>query len=203
MAQRNSEYTRKARDLYETPEWCTRALVPHIPQGVRTIWEPCAGNGKMSRELAAAGYTIAASDIEPGDGIEHGDFFKETRWPDAIITNPPFDIARQVVERALEMTAPGRGFVAMLLRVDWDSAKTRRHLFADCPAWSKKLVFTKRILWIENPGGCQSPSENHAWYCWCHQHEGLAQIAYHFEAEGAPKQRIKAAPSLELAVTDA
>jgi hypothetical protein len=145
----------------------------------------------MSRELAAAGYTVAASDIEPGAGIEQADFFATDRWADAIITNPPFDIASKIVERALELTDPGRGFVAMLLRVDWDSAKTRRHLFADCQAWSKKVVFTKRILWIENPGGCQSPSENHAWFCWDHRHEGPAQVAYHFEDDGAPKSRKK------------
>ena len=45
----------------------------------------------------------------------------------------------------------------MLLRADYDSAKTRAHLFGACPAFSKKVVLTRRIKWFDGP--C-SPSEN-------------------------------------------
>jgi hypothetical protein len=54
------------------------------------------------------------------------------------------------------------GKVAMLLRTDFDHAKTRRHLFADCPAFARKIVLSKRIWWIKNSIG--QPSFNHAWY---------------------------------------
>jgi len=43
--------------------------------------------------------------------------------------------------------------VAMLLRTDFDHAKTRWHLFSDCPAFACKIVLTKRIRWIENSTG--------------------------------------------------
>jgi hypothetical protein len=33
MSQRESGYERKERDLYETPEWVTEALLPHLPAG--------------------------------------------------------------------------------------------------------------------------------------------------------------------------
>jgi hypothetical protein len=58
----------------------------------------------------------------------------------------------------------------MLLRVDFDSAKSRRHLFADCPAFAGKIVLTKRIRCIEGSTG--SPSFNHAWFVWDRQHRG-------------------------------
>ena len=45
----------------------------------------------------------------------------------------------------------------MLLRVDYDSAATRRHLFADNPAFALKVVVTRRITWFEPK--IYSPSE--------------------------------------------
>lgn len=41
---------------------------------------------------------------------------------------------------------PADGLIAMLLRTDFDRAKTRRHLFGDCVTFAKKLVLTKRMV---------------------------------------------------------
>jgi hypothetical protein len=78
---------------------------------------------------------------------------------DAIITNPPYELAAEFIERALSLTASD-GLVAMLLRTDFDHAKSRQHLFQH-PAFRKKLVLTKRIKWFEDSEG--QPSFNHAW----------------------------------------
>jgi hypothetical protein len=45
MAQRESGYARIERDNYTTPEWVTRALLPHLPAPPLHIWEPAAGSG--------------------------------------------------------------------------------------------------------------------------------------------------------------
>jgi hypothetical protein len=66
-----------------------------------------------------------------------------------IVTNPPYELATEFIERALEII-PADGFVAMLLRTDFDHAQSRRHLFADCPFIAKKLVLTKRIRWFKD-----------------------------------------------------
>jgi hypothetical protein len=79
-----------------------------------------------------------------------------------VVTNPPYELAQQFIEHALRITEPHRGLVAMLLRCDFDSARTRQHLFAQCPAFAKKLVLTKRIVWFAPAKA--SPSFNHAWY---------------------------------------
>jgi hypothetical protein len=65
---------------------------------------------------------------------------------------------------------------AMLLRTDFDHAKTRRHLFGESTSFAKKLVLTKRIRWIEGSTG--SPSFNHSWMIWDKQHYGAPSIAY-------------------------
>jgi hypothetical protein len=64
----------------------------------------------------------------------------------------------------------------MLLRTDFDHAKTRWPLFSDCPAFACKIVLTKRIRWIEGSTG--SPSFNHAWFMWDWWHKGPPEIAY-------------------------
>lgn len=92
----------------------------------------------------------------------------------AIITNPPYALARKFIERALHVD--GNRIVAMLLRSDFDHATSRAHLFADCPAFAKRVVLTKRIRWFEDSKG--SPSFNHCWIIWDRQHRGRPTIAY-------------------------
>jgi hypothetical protein len=169
MSQRESGYARKERDAYETPEWVTQALLPHLPTRLR-IWEPAAGAGKMLRALRAAGHAVVGTDI-----VEGVDFLTTADPPpiDAIITNPPYGLAQEFIERALAC-AP---LVAMSLRTDYDHAKTRQHLFGKCPAFAKKLVLTRRIVWFESEKA--APSFNHAWYIWDQSHTGSPVLAYH------------------------
>lgn len=176
MGQRNSGYERVEHDFYQTPPWATRALLPHIPPRIGYVWEPAAGEGRMVRELAAHGLTVTSSDIQMGE-----DFLRNNSCfgYDAIITNPPYKTATAFIEHALSLTKRTKGFVAMLLRTDFDHAKGRRNLFAENPAFAKKLVLTKRIQWFEDAKA--SPSENHAWFIFDWRHEGPPTISYHFE----------------------
>lgn len=175
MSQRNSGYERKERDLYETPEWVTKVIIPHIPSDA-VVWEPACASGHMAFPLKAK----YASDLVTMYG-ESGVDFLTAKMPDdctAIVTNPPFNkMAEAFIRRALTLTKDVKGFVAMLLPVDFDSAKTRRDIFSDCAAFSKKVVLTKRIMWFE---GTSSPSANHAWFVWDWRHSGPAEIHYAF-----------------------
>jgi hypothetical protein len=173
MSQRDSGYERKERDLYETPEWVTEALLPHISRNLN-VWEPACASGKMSRVLAWAGNPVVATDIDTGwDFLTHEpppQFFK------SIITNPPYELATEFIVRSLTFTESASGIVAMLLRTDFDHAKTRRHLFGDCAQFAKKIVLTKRIQWFEDSKA--SPSFNHAWFIWDWTHKGAPTLAY-------------------------
>lgn len=173
MSQRESGYERKERDLYETPEWVTWALLPHVPKRIASVWEPAAGSGKMVKALGEHDFAIIkSSDIETGkDFLEVPDTLSQ-----AIITNPPYVKAKEFCHHAINLMAPARGFVAMLLRTDFDHAKTRADLFAQCPAFAKKVVLTKRIQWFEDSTG--SPSFNHAWFIWDWTHSGPPTLAY-------------------------
>ena len=151
MSQRESGYARKDRDLYETPEWVTEVLCRHLYNSgwmLGCVWEPAAGGGKMLDVLsryADPGCAIG-TDIEPlRDDVCLANFLTDEppiwRGPfgqhtfGAIVTNPPYDLATEFIERALRYFE-GRsvGKIAMLLRTDFDHAKSRTHLFRDCLA---------------------------------------------------------------------
>ncbi|WP_354265428.1 hypothetical protein [Bradyrhizobium sp. JR18.2] len=126
----------------------------------------------MVRALSKIGFDVTASDIETGRDFLTQPAPKPFR---AVITNPPYDLATEFIERALGLV-PCNGFVAILLRTDFDHAKTRARLFAASPVFSKKVVLTKRIKWFEDSKG--QPSFNHAWFIWNFQHEGAPTLAY-------------------------
>lgn len=94
----------------------------------RVLWEPAAGNGALVVPLRNRGYDVTASDLNDwgcpdceadadflgkfADDIgrtlkfHHGDQF-------GIVTNPPFNIIEQFVERAVKMSP----YVALLCRL--------------------------------------------------------------------------------------
>jgi hypothetical protein len=171
MSQRSSGYAKKENGAYYTPEWVTEVLVPHIPADIRHVWEPAAGSGKMVKVLEPHFASVGASDIEDGT-----DFLQQKKsMAEAIITNPPFHLAQEFIEHALDLVRPD-GYVAMLLRTDFDHAKTRQHLFRNHHAFCQKISLLRRIRWFENTTG--SPSYNHAWFCWDYKHQGWPRITY-------------------------
>jgi hypothetical protein len=142
------------------------------------VWEPACGDGAMVAVLRKHGFKVTGTDIVNGQ-----DFLNGCRQPtayDAIVTNPPYGLggktAERFTEQALLYTKSRRGVVAMLLKVDFDSGKTRGHLFAECPAFALKIVLTERIVWFEPK--IANPSENHAWFLWSWRHRGPPTIAY-------------------------
>jgi hypothetical protein len=88
----------------------------------------------------------------------------------AIITNPPFGnrgkLAEQFIETGLRQLIDF-GFMALLLPVDFDSAKTRPRFFASCSHFAGKIILAKRIVWFANPDPKrENPKENSAWFLW-------------------------------------
>jgi hypothetical protein len=179
LSQRFSGYGRKDQDAYQTPSWVTAVIVPYLRAlGVTTVWEPACGEGRILAALRDHGFDVVGTDISTGDDFLNGCSAPTTY--DGIATNPPYGtggrMAHKFVKRALELTRRRKGAVAMLLKVDFDSGKTRRHLFAECPAFVGKVVLTERIVWFEP--AIAVPSDNHAWFLWSWKHTGRPTIFY-------------------------
>ena len=119
MAQRREPHN--SLDDFPTPPWATRALVEKVLLPTRNyraikqqvVWEPSANRGHMVRPLREYFGRVIGSDIH--DYGDHKrvvrDFlfdgsaprFIEADGIDWIITNPPFRLAQQFVERALAL----------------------------------------------------------------------------------------------------
>lgn len=102
------------------------------------ILDPCSGGddvNSMSYPLAISN-VIGRNDVLTVDIREDslakikGDFLKMkfSSQPKVIITNPPFNISREIIEKSLEIVEDG-GFVIMLLRLNYFGGKVRRDLW--------------------------------------------------------------------------
>jgi hypothetical protein len=174
----HSGYERTAYDAYWTPRWCTEWLCEAVRfRGL--IWEPAVGRGDIADVLTDRGYKVMISDIhDHGPNPVIADFLKADAPFDgllSIITNPPYAEAGQFARKALELTQRSGGMVAMLLRNEFDCAKSRCDLF-DREPFSKKLVLTKRPTWSDERKA--SPRHNFAWFIWDWHHVGPATIRY-------------------------
>lgn len=173
-----TRYDRHEHDLYETPDWCTEALLDHwMPRG--TVWEPACGDGAIVRVLVNRGRKVIASDIKPGiSSASTTDFLTHNSPGDgllSIVTNPPYRYAERFVRKALCLTERSGGDVCMLLRHEWDCAASRKDLFTEKP-FAMKVVLTKRPRWIADSTG--SPRHNFGWFVWSWTHNGPAELRY-------------------------
>jgi hypothetical protein len=159
------------------------------------IFEPACGDGAIVDALTSMGLQVISSDIATGD-----DFLQRAAAPpgvDCIWSNPPFALATEFIEHALQLMEPVGGMVVMLTRATFDSARGRRHLFKDHPAFCKKVVLLKRIVWFEP--AIASPSVDHSWLIWDHQHVGPPQLAY-ADAEPSKGHRVSRPQSRQPSV---
>jgi hypothetical protein len=163
MSQRASGYERRPNEDYGTPSWLAETIAPYLrSERVVAVWEPMAGDGLLAQALKGAGFSTLGT---------AADFFRFVQPPvHAIVSNPAYGqqgaLACQFIVNALSLDVR---VVCTLLRVDFDSAKTRVHLFRDCPRFAGKIVLLDRIKWFDGPSG---PSDNHAWFVWNRGHRG-------------------------------
>jgi hypothetical protein len=166
---------------YSTPPRGTRALLV-MESFHGTIWEPCCGDGAISRELEAAGHEVISTDIvDRGYGRgDHNFLTDHTTTIDDLIMNPPYgpqrDITVRFIEHALTRIRPG-GKVCVLLRANWEAAQSHRHLIAKC---CRKYTFTRRLQIHRGgyTGRKGSPQMDTAWYVFMNEHTGpMATVA--------------------------
>jgi predicted RNA methylase len=172
LAQRWSGYARIRGERYFTPAWVTEHFFSVTRFRHRAIIDPAAGRGDMLDVIKRMGHVAIGIDVRPGRAdIVRADFLALSEPVKAdIITNPPYGasgrLAVAFIEQALELTRRHRGQVVMLLRDDFDHGSTRRHIFADHPAFVGKYVLRERIRWVNLKQKKKGPSQNHCIFHW-------------------------------------
>lgn len=176
QVQRHSLDVRKD-DLYETPSVAVEALL-RVEQLPKMIWEPACGRNSIVDVLRANGHTVHASDlVEYGLGesyrvdflMEHGYLF-----PGAIVTNPPFKLAHEFVEKALDLCPK----VAMLLRLAFLESEKRCNILDN--GWLARVyVFRKRLPMMHRDGWEGNKANSgmaFSWFVWDKEHKGPTEI---------------------------
>lgn len=117
-------------DDFPTPPWATRALTEFLTNegfdlAETSCREPAANRGHMVTPLREAFATVEAADVHDyGAGFPIADYlFGLNPTPvDWTITNPPFRLAEQFIERALATSRVG---VAVILRTSFVEGQDR------------------------------------------------------------------------------
>lgn len=161
-------------DDFPTPPWATRALSEWlVGQGYvllhQSCREPAANRGHMVRPLLEKFGRVLATDVHDyGVGYATGDYLwgADSDWEptDWTITNPPFRLAEQFIERALRLSKVG---VAVILRGAFLEGVGRyERLYATNPP-SDVLQFSERVVMHKGrlaPEG--STATAYAWLVW-------------------------------------
>lgn len=178
-------------DLFCTPPWATRALCECVlnTNGLKrsSCWEPAAGEGHMSEVLKEYFGSVYASDVHDyGHGHAIGSFVgvgaDRAEWPDPsfppswVMANPPFRLAVEFAERALDEASQG---VALLLRSVWiESADRYERLFRDrapdCVAFFSERVAMVKGRWDPDA----STATSYAWFVWQLPREGEGTLLH-------------------------
>ena len=90
---------RKEFDFYPTPMTIVEEVVKRWTPANVKIWEPCAGDGRLSNSLIERGCDVVSTDIK-----DRQDFFTySVPLAPVIITNPPFKYIREFIDHAFNI----------------------------------------------------------------------------------------------------
>ena len=174
---------RDSPDDFPTPPWATRALMEHVigTHQVSTLscLEPACGAGHMVKPL-----NEYFQEVRYADAFDYGfgpiqDFLSlpfETNAVDWVITNPPFRLAEQFVERSMDVARIG---AAMLVRtVFLESVGRYNRLFQHNPP-SKFAQFVERVPMVKGRLDKKaSTATGYAWLVWEHGNRDESKVVW-------------------------
>ena len=163
---------RKKSDFYETPYSMTSHLleVEDFNKSL-TVCEPACGDGAIVKILEKKWDNVVAYDIEKN-------FLWETKNYDYIITNPPFSLAYEFVQKAKQIATEKFAF---LLPLSYLHGKKRYdNIYMDKQYGLKKVyVFTRYPMLGESlreDGKYNTGMMVYAWYIFENHYSGLPVI---------------------------
>lgn len=181
MAQRHEPDT--SLDDFPTPPWATRALIEHIIGTDRvnglSCLEPAAGRGYMAKPLSEYFAKVDVADIHPYGYAPLKDFLTypyEALSHDWVITNPPFCLAEQFVERA--MTVARRGVAILARTVFLESIGRYEDIFKNTPP-SIFAQFCERVPMVKGRLDRKaSTATGYAWFVWIKDNHDTPQLRW-------------------------
>lgn len=159
---RGSGYDRAAHDWYREPKEAIDMLLD-VESFHGTIHDPACGSGTIPKACEERGHYVVGSDlIDRGYGKTGIDFLKTGTVNDNIVTNPPYNLARDFIEHGLRLA---RRKVAVLVRLAFLEGQRRGVLFDDSP-FARVWVFRNRISMPPGESDVEAKNGSVA-FCWC------------------------------------
>ena len=192
---------RAEHDFYATPPEAVKYLL-NVEKFDTNIWECASGQNHIADVLKEYGYNVRTSDlVKRTPTTEQMDFLscQEKKWNGDVITNPPFTLAKEFVEKSLSLVGDGKK-VAMFLRLQFLDSLERYELFKNCPP-KRVHVFSRRVRCAKNGdfalypknGGVQSD----AWFIWEKGFQGKPEIDWINHDEELDEGRMRATPKVD------
>lgn len=142
-------------DDFPTPPWAVRAVCRYIarhltgtPLGDLTAREPCANRGHMLRVCQEYFAEVDASDVHDyGLGLPVRDFLfpEPLKMVDWTLMNPPFRLASEFIDRALDTSK--KGVVVIVRSAFLEGEKRFERLFNPTPP-DYILQFSERVVML-------------------------------------------------------
>jgi len=189
-----SKQKRVDNDYYATdPKSIELFLNNHLIQG-ESFYEPCCGKGHISKvleerfplarhyasDLIVRGFGTGGVDFLSDDfDINTIPFYSGHKQPkdkvDWIITNPPFSLGREFIDKSLSVTNKG---VVMFLKAQFKESKARKQWLKDSPL-KYIYTFSDRQVTFRN-GVEKNPKTGKKWantimfemFVWEHEYTG-------------------------------
>jgi hypothetical protein len=180
---RGDKEKRRELDFYPTPSDVTVALMDFLMLDKSIIWEPACGNGAMSKVMEHYGHEVISTELRKVGGYGMGgvDFLSLVNYnAEVIVTNPPFALAEQFIEKAVGlMESSDVKVVAMLLKSQYWHAQGRYKLYNKYkPAYVLPLTWRPDFLEHERKLGDKkgSPTMEVAWTVWMKNDQGMKYV---------------------------
>lgn len=169
MSATNRGTKRNKSDFYTTPEDVIINLLNHHKLSGNIILEPCAGNGNVSKIIKQTYPKIQIDQIEirPEEKKnlqQYGNVFIDDflNWKpkikySTIITNPPYSLAQEFVEKSLKIADE----VIMLLRLAFLESKKRYEFWQQNPV-NYLYILSQRPSFT----GKGTDATAYAWFVW-------------------------------------
>tara|TARA_R100001591_G_C4272808_1_gene162909 strand:+ start:98 stop:655 length:558 start_codon:yes stop_codon:yes gene_type:complete len=159
----NKRGDRQKDDFYATPLEATEALLK-VESFDGKIYEPCCGQGHISKVLVKHGYDVESTDlVDRGYGQSHIDFLMELQVRENIVTNPPYGrLLMQFVQQCQHLSEKK---IALLLKLTFLEGQERKEFFKKYPP-VRVYVFSKRLSLMKNGDSYDGGMMALAWFVW-------------------------------------
>lgn len=162
-----SQKERAENDYYGTNPKCVEDLLAKEDFS-DTIWEPTAGHHNIVDVLESHGYTVIKSDlVDYGFNDEQIDFLGYTKKCSYdIIFNPPYKLADEFIEHALDIIEPNVKLAAFLRLQFLEGQKRFEQIFKKNPPKTVYVYSKRQICSTEDEFDSGSSAVAYVWIVW-------------------------------------